>query len=275
MAIERSLHILEDYDLSQAFYLLGIRMFEDDWKGHDEIVAKNDERSADSIINKNKEIDDELQDVAEEITVLSRNQKKQADPVKSQAIKDVINGLFKKREQLYGEKIDEGVANYISSKQETYKRRIATEQVLIEALIRRKINYWAIGSLLIDNRAWEKVDGCSYSIELSCIWWGKKVQRDPRRQFIRICKSEFDLWLDKNYPFINPDDENHSKEELANSWIIEKLKKQKEHKWRRDDYIDYMMSQFGISNRKAKTIWTNHAPLNMKQAGRPKSKRSK
>lgn len=273
MAIERSPDILEDYDLFQAYYLLGLRMYGDEWNGFNEILAKKDERSVESIEAKRNKIKKDKKDNQEEIIALERNIIRQTEPEKIQVLEGMLGSLWDKTRILDLEQDDLRVLTDIQEQQQKYKRRIAVENTLIKALKERKIEYWSVRGMPYDTRIWEKVDGCSFNIELSCIWWGKKTHSGTRRQFVRIRKGVFDLWLDKHYPIIDLDDKALSVNELAESWLIEQLKKQGQLNWRRDDYIDYMMSEISISKRHAHHLWKILAPDKMKKAGRPKSTR--
>ncbi|MBL4601292.1 MAG: hypothetical protein JKY84_00960 [Emcibacteraceae bacterium] len=271
MAIKRPLSILEDYDLFQAYYLLGIRMYGDKWDGFNELHADKDETSIEAIEDKHNKNIKERNDLQEERKALERNKARQTDPEKIQAIEEMIRSLWDKSNELAYEQIEPSVIQHIREREEKYVMRITVENTLIKALKEKQIKYWAVRGMLIDSRVWEKVDGCGYDIELSIIWWGKKVQSGTRRQFVRISKSPFDLWLNQHYPIIDPDDVDYTKNVLAESWLIEQLKKQAELKWRRDDYIDHMMSEIGISKRHALQLWAIHASDEMKKAGRRKS----
>jgi len=210
-------------------------------------------------------------DNQEEIIALERNIARQTDPEKIQVLEGMLGSLWDKTRMLDLEQDDLRVLTDIHEQQQKYKMRIVVENTLVKALKDREIEYWSVRGMPYDTRIWEKVDGCSYNIELSCIWWGKKTHSGTRRQFVRIRKSIFDLWLDKHYPIIDLDDEALSSNEHAKSWLIEQLKKQEQLNWRRDNYIDHMMSEIGISKRHALYLWKNHAPDKMKKAGRPKS----
>jgi hypothetical protein len=273
--IERNLALLEDYDLYQAFFLVGLRMFGDDWHGDREIYAKKNEASIESIQTRNQELINEKDQVLEEIKVFRRNAKNVKNPEKAALLDGMISEHWEQKAQLDNQIIDTGALDWEIRERDDYKRRIAVEEVLIEALKNGKIKYWALNSIRMDNAPWEKRDGCTYSIELSCIWWGKKLGSSYRRQFIRIRKSTFDLWLDQNYPDVIPEDENSTALEQAKTWFIEQLKKPQSSNWKRDKYIDYMTSTYGLSVRKSKSVWDQIAPSDMKKAGRPKSKQSR
>lgn len=263
--------ILEDYDLYQAYIILGMRMYGEEWSFGNERVLDKDERSAINLEKKNMELNKKIADFEVELEALKKIKSRQTKEDKIALTSEMINEIFSKISSLNSQITYPRTIEDINNNHHAHEMKVTVENTLIDLLKKEKIRYRSVGSILRDSRPWEKRDGCTYDIELSCIWWGKKVQRTPRRQLIRIDKSEFDIWLDQNYPYIDPDDEIQSQILMAENWLSHSFKDAQYDDWRRDDFLDHLEKKFQISGRKAKELWNKNAPSLRKKPGRKKS----
>jgi len=267
--------ILQDYDLTQAFIRLGMHLYGSEWNlNFRELASRRKPPNPAEVKENHDKLEAEksrLMDLIkiEELKIsksTSENEIKAAEITKA----EFWNQLSKIHAGLnslptLGESLDAEWA--------AYNRRVETEKILISALAKRELAWWSPFGTPGDIGPWERRPGYGYSIELSLVWWNKRIH-GCRRQFVRIYRKSFDEWVKTIQP-INADAiKKLSPAEQAAIWLQDEIAKNARPRMTRDEYVAEMMKLFpGLSMRAAKNqVWGRFAPDSWKKAGAKRKK---
>ncbi|GER02313.1 hypothetical protein JCM17845_29360 [Iodidimonas gelatinilytica] len=255
-----------DYDLCQAFDLLGNRLFPGLWNGHNELFAKPAEHSAEAIRQKAARIETRKTEIRQGLRQLDQLIARATSHEKQTVYEEDRQILHEEFVQLENTLENLPSPNGLADRSDIYERRSQTEKRLIDALAQHKLSWWCMGATPRDDRIWDKTQhGFHYNIALSCIWWPRKVS-GPRRQFVRLHHTVFDEWLERNFP------QGQDKKSEAEAWFRLQMKSPDNPDWRKADYEDHMQRHFSIGARAFLKLWTDSAPHHMRKPGRRKSK---
>jgi hypothetical protein len=262
-------HIRNRYLLSEAFELIGRRLFDDEWKAN-ELQAmpcpSPDELRADHEHWKKArdEIDGEIEKVRDQI------RKRLLSETEAARLNKQIEELQTKRHDIavrllsHPEPTDTHVHSY-----EAYQRRRTAERTLVDAIKSGKFPVWG-RQMAIETYLWGEPH-FHYDIELSIV----RVPRtfsSKRHQAARIDELAFDSWLATLKPLTASAMPPKSPEDRCALFLRTEVA-EGEKRMTRDEYREYAMNEFpGLTGEGFRRVWDAVVPESWKQAGRPPAK---
>lgn len=267
--------ILEDYDLTQAFIRLGMHLYGPEWNlNFRELGIRLEPPNPAEVKAKWDKLEAEKAEISNLLKAQDSIISKSTDEREIKIAQSVKTELFKRRSEIYQTEnslptLDES----LNSEWAAFQRRTKTEEILISALAKRELRWWHPSGTPEDTGPWERRPGYNYSIELSLVWWNKRIH-GCRRQFVRVFKNLFDEWLKTVTPLSAIAILNLSPLEQAVHCFKNEVYENKEPRMSRDKYILDMMSRFpGLTQRAAKNqVWDRFAPDHWKRPGAKRKK---
>lgn len=262
--------ISKDYDLLRAYLLLAKRMFPAKWTpNHCELQMPDNSKFLAAKSAEKKEIDFRMAELKEERERLDKKISKNTD-------NEIVGNARRKRDEVNSEisTLYSRLALFpdipgLEQDVERYQRRVAVEEKLIKAISNKEIRIWSMFSIPEDRGPWEKQPGYKYDIQLSTVWWPRRVH-EGRRQFVRVFKDIFDEWLKTIAPSDPGEFEKLPPEEKALVVIARILSDPDRAILKRDMFVEDVVEASGISKERAKTLWRDAIPKHRKLEGAPR-----
>ncbi len=259
--------IRRNYLLTEAFEIIGKRLFSDGWTGY-ELWAR-DIKPPGEIKSERAPLKDEIAKLDEMETALRDELSKTVDEERVEEVKTEIGDILTHRAELHSElsKNPEPPDSYYHDYQ-AFQRRNKAESTLLEALRGGDVKAHCLGGMVVDEQLWKGKKGFRYYIDLSMVVMPKRYS-SRRRNSIRIPEGQFDAWLDVNLPIEKPETE-YSLEERCKNFLKRESDKGPQRKTK-PDYFDEAQTKIpGLSRRAFDRAWVESTPMEWRKRGRRK-----
>jgi hypothetical protein len=186
--------VRKDYLLSEAFELIGRRLFADDWNGNEWTITR---------AKSPEQLRDDRAPNVEKLAHFEANLKEIEDGIRRTTNATAIARLKRKRAAAFERRNKVGQAllslpeptEFHEWQYATYLRRQKAEELLVDSLRRGVFKAHNGRGYVIDNVLWNGHPGFVYSIELSAVRLPRALS-SKRFEAARIPEGEFDRWLE-------------------------------------------------------------------------------
>ena len=259
------------YMLLQAFDLLGIKIFGDDWDGHEAWARPSN--GINSLKERHRRLRDQIEQLELEIAPLRVKFSLALDRAEQDKFSHQAAALQVKKDTLY-EELRKLPNNFdtLETDQARFDRRERVHNTLWDAAIKKDLNLFCGLYTIMELGAWSKEPGFHLNIGLSMVRAPQRYGR--RRGPVSIEKTQFENWLQdvevlipSSRPIPDP-----SLLEQVGAFIQKSISENPN--LRKDGIRKLAQTQFPrLSGELFKTAWKTSAPGTHTKGGRPKGKK--